>query len=163
VSVFRKLIVVSAVAAAAVAFAASPLDAGTMVAKTLVVEPLVVEPGGTVTVRNAEGSKCLNGRVVGDVTPLPLSFWEAIPDENGNWTKELLFPVGIEPGQYTIHATCDFTQASMGVGAAGAQPNFDYEPVTITVEAGSDETPPTPPDPNTQPATAVTGTPRLTG
>ena len=120
-SVFRKFIIVSLVAVGAIAFAAVAAGRGHDGGEDARRRTPRRRAGrhGDRAQRRRVGAP--NGRVVGDVTPLQLSFWEAIPDENGDWTKELFFPVGIEPGEYTIHATCDFTQASMGVGAAGAR------------------------------------------
>ena len=176
-TVCRKFSLVSLLVVAAVALAAAPLGAGTML-PPLDVSPTTVEPGGTVTVRNFEGGECVGGTVEGDVLPLPLSFWQETPNADGDWEFQFTVPESIasrpdgtpipieeQVDELEIHARCVIESSGMGVGASGADGGFEYESAIVTIAGASDpvDPPTTPTGPSTQPATAVTGTPRLTG
>lgn len=141
-----------------------------------------LEPGDSFVVSNADGSECPGGDVTGDTGGIREGAWSAEMEEDGSWAVTIVIPESgrpdamgnptpFPPGDYEIHAFCDYTASeSAGVGApAGQTAGKTYDPVTVSVVAPTQDTTPTSEasTPTTAPgpaaAPAVVAAPTYTG
>ena len=171
----RGLMVVTLLSAgvgsSGVALAGGPIAVG----GTMSVVPSTVEPGGTYVISNDPGSPCMASEVSGDTGGIRPGAWFTEPDGNGDWSVTIEVPDSGPPdamgnptpfpeGDYEQHAFCgEVGTGAAGFAAAGQVASFNYEPVTVSVVAQEEPTPPTT-DPPAPPAAAPTAAaPTFTG
>lgn len=130
-----------------------------------------LQPGDSFVVSNVDGSECRDGQVTGDAGGIRPGQWVATMKADGDWSVEIEIPEEGPPsasgdptpfpaGEYEINARCDRLQpAAAGVAAPAQQlPDFDYDPITVTVVPAQETT--TTSTPTTEaPATSTTAPP----